>query len=106
MLESIEEIRRKCSKEMETDVVDGSSGGREAVVSFSGSFGKTGHRGIWKYSSEADSGGATARFRDENGLRFTGDPGDVEERPWVEEAARSCERRASKNKQLGLCGYF
>ena len=74
---------------METDVVDGSSGGREAVVSFSGSFGKTGHRGIWKYSSEADSGGATARFRDENGLRFTGDPGDVEERPWVEEAARS-----------------
>ena len=90
---------------METDVVDGSSGGREAVVSLSGSFGKTGHRGIWKYSSEADLGGAT-RFRDENGLRFTGDPGDVEERPWVEEAARSCERRASKNKQLGLCGYF
>ena len=42
----------------------------------------------------------------EEGLRFTGDPGDVEERPWVEEAARSCERRASKNKQLGLCGYF
>jgi hypothetical protein len=46
MLESTEEIRRKRSKEMETDVVDGSSGGREAVVSFSGSFGKTGHRGI------------------------------------------------------------
>jgi hypothetical protein len=89
MLESTEEIRRKRSKEMETDVVDGSSGGREAVVSFSGSFGKTGHRGIWKCSSEADSGGATAHFRDENGLRFTGDPGDVEERPWVEEAARS-----------------
>jgi hypothetical protein len=27
-------------------------------------------------------------------LRNTGDPGDVEERPWVEEVARSGERRA------------
>ncbi len=39
-------------------------------------------------------------------LRITGDPGDVEERPWVEEVARSSKRRALKNKQLKLCGYF
>ena len=32
MLESIEEMRRKRSKEMETAGVDGSSGGREAVA--------------------------------------------------------------------------
>ena len=42
----------------------------------------------------------------EEGLRNTGDPGDVEERPWVEEVARSSERRALRSKQLKLCGYF
>ena len=39
-------------------------------------------------------------------LRNTGDPGDVEERPWVEKEARSSGRRALKSKQLRLCGYF
>ena len=39
-------------------------------------------------------------------LRNTGDPGDVEERPWVEEVARSGERRALKSKRIKVCGYF
>ena len=42
----------------------------------------------------------------EEGLRNTGDPGDVEERPWVVEVARSSKRRALESKQLRFCGYF
>ena len=41
----------------------------------------------------------------EEGLRNTGDPGDVEERPWVEEVARSGKRRACR-AGARLCGYF
>jgi hypothetical protein len=42
----------------------------------------------------------------EEGLRFTRDQGDVEERPWVEEAARSGSDELLENEQLELCGYF
>ena len=62
----------------------------------------------WDFLPEvARRGRVTGRRRGaEEGLRNTGDPGDVEERPWVEEVARSSGRRALKSKQLKLCGYF
>ena len=62
----------------------------------------------WDYLPEVTRRGrAKGRRRGaEEGLRFTGDPGDVEERPWVEEVARSSGRRALKSKQLRRCGYF
>lgn len=49
MLESIDEIRRKRRKEIETDAVDGSSWGREAVAGwakYGHSMGMSEHRGI------------------------------------------------------------